>query len=318
MTMTTAQDLELLEFALAPIRSYLLDKQIVEIALNPDGGVFIYRGAKPQPTNTRFSPAKAELLLREIAAAVGCELNIARPSLACRMPIYRWRVQGVIPPRVAAPTFNLRRAAGRVYSLTDYVEQGIFTQEVAAFLAEAVANRLNILVGGETGSGKTTLINALLRELVDTDARVILIEDTEELQCPVTNSTAIQVEPPDYTWKHAVRESLRMRPDRIILGELRDGVALDFLKAVMTHRGGIATLHASSTCTMLDYFCTLVEEVVENAARETVAQNINLLVHMTNDPQSPKGVRLTGIERVHGYDVATRRWLTEVVFSDTN
>lgn len=317
---SVGQDLDMLEFALEPLKAFLLDRELVEIMLNADGLVWIERlGEKMKPTQVRFTPVQAELLLREIAAAVKAQITAERPSLACRLPIYGARVQGLLPPVVAAPTFNFRKPAAKVFSLAHYVELGILSPAQAHVLAEAVANRKTILVGGGTGSGKTTLTNALLRELVDTDDRIVIVEDNVELQCPVLNTTAILVHHPDYTWKHAVMDALRMRPDRIIVGELRDGVALDFLKSANTgHPGAIATVHANSTAEMLDRMCLLIEEVVPHAPREMVAATVQLCVHIQRDPRHPAGRSITGIDRVLGYDFSARRWMLAPAIDQAN
>jgi type IV secretion system protein VirB11 len=305
----------MLEFALEPIKRLLLDRETIEILLNPDGLVWSERlGEKMSPTQICFTPVQAELLLREIAAAVKVQLTDERPSLACRLPVYGARVQGLLPPVVSAPTFNFRKPAAKVFSLAHYVELGILTASQGSFLADAVASGLTILVGGGTGSGKTTLTNALLRELVHADERILIVEDNVELQCPVRNTTAILVRAPEYTWKHAVMDALRMRPDRIIIGELRDGVALDFLKAANTgHPGSIATVHANSTREMLDRMCLLIEEVIPAAPREMVAATVQLCVHIQRDRRHPAGRSITGIDRVLGYDFSARRWQLEPV-----
>lgn len=309
----TNEGYELLEVALEPLKPYLLQRDVVEIMLNPDGRVWVERlGADMVTTTVKFLPIEAELLLREIAAAVGLEITAEKPSLACRLPIYGARVQGLVPPVVGAPVFNFRLPASKVFSLADYVAMGVLTLAQAAFLAEAIATRQTILVGGGTGSGKTTLANAFLNELVNTKDRVIIIEDTPELQCPVQNTTAILVQPPAFTWNHAVVGSMRMRPDRIIVGELRDGVALEFMKAANTgHPGSFATIHANSTRSMLDRMCTLIEEVIPHAPRMLVAETIQLCVHIQRDPRHPAGRSISGIDRVLGYDSSTSKWVME-------
>jgi Flp pilus assembly CpaF family ATPase len=139
-------------------------------------------------------------------------------------------------------------------------------------------------VGGGTGSGKTTFLNALLREVARTEDRVYLVEDTPELQCSAPNKLRVLVPPPTYTWNRAICDAMRFRPDRIIVGEVRGGAALELLKAWNTgHPGGLATLHANDTASMLDRLCQLIEEVVPIAPRRLVAQAIGLCVHIQRD-----------------------------------
>jgi type IV secretion system protein VirB11 len=160
----------------------------------------------------------------------------------------------------------------------------------------------NILIGGGTGSGKTTFANALLRVVAeDTADRVLIIEDTPELQCAAPNKVQVLVQPGVHTWRDAVMGAMRFRPDRIIVGEVRDGSALELLKAWNTgHPGGLATIHANDTRAMLDRLCQLIEEVVHPAPRALVAQTVGVCVHISRDPSATAGRRLSGLDRVCG------------------
>ena len=148
---------------------------------------------------------------------------------------------------VAAPAFAIRKPAVAVFNLDDYVEAGIMLPEQAVLLRQAVEQRRNVLVAGGTSSGKTTLVNALLAEVAKTSDRVILIEDTRELQCQAQNLVALRTKDSVASLSDLVRSSLRLRPDRIPIGEVRGSEALDLLKAWGTgHPGGIGTIHAGS------------------------------------------------------------------------
>ena len=291
-----------LRTAVAPILGYLDDDTVVEIMLNADGRVWVERvGVGMFEAPSRMSPEDALRMLRLVATEMNTELSDRNPSLSGKLPIWGARVQASIPPVVEAPVFALRKPAKLVFGLDDYVTRGILTATEADALRAAVRDRLNILVGGGTGSGKTTFANALLREVAGTSDRIYLVEDNPELQCAAPNKVQVLVQPPTYTWNRAIMDAMRFRPDRIIVGEIRDGSALEMLKAWNTgHPGGIATVHANDTRAMLDRVCQLIEEVVPVAPRALVAQTINVCVHLRRDPSHPAGRALTGLDEVVG------------------
>jgi type IV secretion system protein VirB11 len=172
-----------------------------------------------------------------------------------------------------------------------------------------VLDRKNVLVGGGTGSGKTTFANALLQVVAETGDRVHIVEDTVELQCSAANKLQILVQPPNYTWQRAMMDAMRFRPDRLVVGEVRDGSALELLKSWNTgHPGGLATLHANDTPGMLDRLCQLIEEVVPVAPRQLVAEAVNVCVHIARNPSHPAGRSVTAIDRVVGLD-PNGRWV---------
>lgn len=299
--------------ALKRLDVYLSDPTVQEIMLNPDGSLWVERaGAAPQPTDTHIAPLEAEHMLRQVAAEVRVELNAIKPAMLCRLPFYGDRLQALMPPIVAAPTFAMRRPAKEVFSLQQYADQGVLNAHQLETLRRAVHDRLNILIGGSTGSGKTTLLNAVANELSGTDDRVITVEDYPELQCTVRNKVPLLIDPPEYTWRHAIINSMRLRPDRIFLAEVVDGAALDLFKAMGTgHPGSLATIHADSATLMLERFCQLMEEVVQRAPRESVAATIHMCLHMKRDRSHPSGRAVTGLVRVRGYDRVQRKWLVE-------
>ena len=303
-----------LRTALAPIVAFLNDDAVVEIMLNADGRVWIEQvGRGMYPSQATMSPDAALRMLRLVATEMNTELSDRSPSLAGKLPLWGARVQASIPPIVEAPVFSLRKPARTVFGLEQYVAAGILTESQAECLRAAVRARQNILVGGGTGSGKTTLANALLREVAQTGDRVYLVEDNAELQCRAENKVQVLVQPPHYTWQKAILDAMRFRPDRIIVGEVRDGAALEMLKAWNTgHPGGIATLHANSTSAMLDRICQLVEEVIPVAPRTLVAQCIDVCVHIQRDPKHRAGRSLSGIDRIVGVD-ALGGWVIEPV-----
>ena len=293
-----------LRTAVAPIAAYLNDDAVTEIMLNADGRIWVDKvGVGMFCSQTTMAPETALRMLRVVATEMHSELSERNPSLAGKLPIWGARVQASIPPVVEAPVFSLRKPAKMAFGLDEYVARRILTETQAEILRDAVRSRQNILVGGGTGSGKTTLANALLKEVALTNDRVYLVEDNPELQCSSPNKIQVLVQPPVYTWQRAILDAMRFRPDRIVVGEVRDGAALEMIKAWNTgHPGGLATLHANDTASMLDRLCQLIEEVVPTAPRNLVAQAIGICVHIRRDPRHPAGRSLSGIDRVMGCD----------------
>ncbi|GBQ65297.1 conjugal transfer protein TrbB [Ameyamaea chiangmaiensis NBRC 103196] len=275
-----ARGTRMLRTALGPaIAGHLDDPSIVEVMLNPDGRLWIDRLAGGmEDTGTRIAPADAERIVRLVAHHVGVEVHPGSPRVSAELPGSGERFEGLVPPVVAAPCFAIRRPAVAVFSLDDYVAAGIMTAAQATFLRRAVAERRNILVAGGTSTGKTTLVNALLAEIAQTGDRVVLIEDTRELQCAAPNLVALRTKDGAASLSDLVRSSLRLRPDRIPIGEVRGAEALDLLKAWGTgHPGGVGTLHAGSAIGALRRLEQLIQEAVVTVPRALIAETIDVI-----------------------------------------
>ena len=214
----------------ASIATWLADPQIIEIMLNPDGRLWVDRlGLGLSDTGVQLTAADGERIIRLVAHHVGAEVHGDAPRVSAELPESGERFEGLLPPVVAAPTFAIRKPAVAVFLLEDYVDAGIMSGREAELLRSGVADRLNILVAGGTGTGKTTLTNALLAEVAKTTDRVVLIEDTRELQCCAPNLVAMRTKDGVASLSDLVRSSLRLRPDRIPIGEVRGAEALDLL-----------------------------------------------------------------------------------------
>jgi P-type conjugative transfer ATPase TrbB len=301
-TESQARRASALESALGPVSQLLDDPRVVEVMLNADGVVWVERlGEGVVRTPVTMRAADAERMLRLVASEVLVELNPQSPSLSAKLPApWGARLQAAIPPIVDAPVFALRKPARVVFSLDDYVSRGILLPRQRDALADAVRVHDNVLIGGGTGSGKTTFANALVKVIAEeTTDRVHIVEDTAELQCSAPNRLQVLVQPGVHSWRDAIMAAMRFRPDRILVGEVRDGSALELLKAWNTgHPGGIATIHANDTRAMLDRLCQLIEEVVYPAPRALVAQTIQVCVHIQRDKTHPAGRRVSGLDRV--------------------
>ena len=275
-----ARGARMLRTALGPaIARFLEDPMIVEVMLNPDGRLWIDRLSEGLfDTGATLSPADGERIVRLVAHHVGAEVHAARPRVSAELPETGERFEGLLPPVVTAPCFTIRKPAVAVFTLADYVASGIMTEAQAQLLRDGVATRANILVAGGTSTGKTTLTNALLAEVAGTADRVVIIEDTRELQCAAPNLVALRTKDGVASLSDLVRSSLRLRPDRIPIGEVRGAEALDLLKAWGTgHPGGIGTIHAGSALGALRRMEQLIQEAVVTVPRALIAETIDLI-----------------------------------------
>ncbi len=287
------------------ISAALSDPRIVEVMVNPDGALRVdILGEGLVDTDVRIDPAQVERIIRLVASHARSEVHGDKPIVSAELPPHGTsageRFEGILPPVSLAPCFSIRKPAARLYTLMDYVEDGVMPAETARLLSLAVVDRKNILVAGGTSSGKTTLANALIAEMAHLDERVILIEDTRELQCAAPDVVALRTRADSMTMADLVRSTLRLRPDRIIVGEVRGREALDMLKAWNTgHPGGIATVHANSAVAALYRLEQLVQESVVTVPRRLIAEAIDMIVFI-----SGRGLerRVSSIARVTGID----------------
>jgi type IV secretion system protein TrbB len=261
------------------IARFLEDPTIVEVMLNPDGRLWIDRlSSGLADSGEMVPPSDGERIVRLVAHHVGAEVHAASPRVSAELPETGERFEGLLPPVVAAPVFAIRKPAVAVFTLDDYVATGVMTSGQAVALKYAVDARKNILVAGGTSSGKTTLTNALLAEVAKTSDRVVLIEDTRELQCKAPNLVALRTKDGVISLSDLIRSSLRLRPDRIPIGEVRGPEALDLLKAWGTgHPGGIGTIHAGTALGALRRLEQLIQESVMTVPRPLIAETINVI-----------------------------------------
>jgi type IV secretion system protein VirB11 len=294
----------MLRTALGPdVATWLEDPAVVEVMLNPDGRLWVDRlSAGLADTGERLSAADGERIVRLVAHHVGAEVHAEAPRVSAELPGTGERFEGLLPPVVSAPCFAIRKPAVAVFTLADYVRAGIMSEPAAEALRSAVADRANVLVAGGTSTGKTTLTNALLAEVAKTSDRVVLIEDTRELQCLTPNLVALRTKDGVASLSDLVRSSLRLRPDRIPIGEVRGAEALDLLKAWGTgHPGGIGTIHAGSAIGALRRLEQLIQEAVVTVPRALVAETINVIAVLAGRGSDR---RLAELARVEGLDVS--------------
>jgi P-type conjugative transfer ATPase TrbB len=294
---------ESLYHALGPLVSDALARpDVVEVMANPDGSLWVDRAGVGRERIGRIEPSAAETTIRLLASHMGETVNPDRPAVAGVLPRSGERFQGVLPPLADRPVFTIRKRATTVFTLDDYVSKGILSAPRAAFIRQAVVDRKNILVAGGTGSGKTTFVNAILAEPAFRTDRIVLIEDTKELQCPAEDKVELLAKntEPRVTMTELLRMTLRLRPDRIIIGEVRGGEALALLKAWNTgHPGGVATIHANSASDALRRIEDLVGEASHIIPRRSIASAVNFVAFIKRTSTAP-GRQVSDIVEVTG------------------
>lgn len=256
------------------------DPNVVEVMLNDDSSLWVDRlGAGMERIGT-IDQIQAMSIVSTVAGILNTTVTEERPILECELPMNGSRFEALIPPLVARPTFALRKKALLVFNLDDYVAKGIMTPAQKMVIEAAVVQRKNILVAGGTGTGKTTLANAVLDCVakLDGEHRIVIIEDTKELQCNAPNTVFLRSsDNTDMT--RLLRATMRLRPDRIVVGEVRDASALALLKAWNTgHPGGIGTVHANDCAAALIRVGQLIQEAGVPPAPELIAEAVNVVI----------------------------------------
>jgi type IV secretion system protein VirB11 len=301
---------ESLYHALGPLIAEALGRpDVVEIMANPDGSLWVDRAGVGRERVGRIEQAAAETTIRLLASHMGETVTPDRPAVAGVLPRSGERFQGLLPPLAERPVFTIRKRASIVFTLDEYVAKGILPSVGAEVIRRAVVDRKNILVAGGTGSGKTTLVNAILAEPPFRSDRIVLIEDTKELQCPAEDKVELLTKntEPRVTMTDLLRMTLRLRPDRIIIGEVRGPEALAMLKAWNTgHPGGVATIHANSAADALRRIEDLVGETSQVIPNRSIASAINLVIFIERLPRAP-GRTVSAVSEVSGLDAGEYR-----------
>ncbi|MDX6018643.1 P-type conjugative transfer ATPase TrbB [Shewanella indica] len=290
----------------------LRDPKTVEIMLNADGRLWQERLGEPMRCMGSLRTAQAQAIIETIAGYHGKEVTRQKPILEGELPLDGSRFAGQLPPVVPAPTFAIRKKAVAIFTLNQYVESGVMNEQQRDVLIDAVRAHRNILVIGGTGSGKTTLVNAIINQMVANDPteRVFIIEDTGEIQCAAENYVQYHTSL-DVTMTALLKTTLRMRPDRILVGEVRGPEALDLLMAWNTgHEGGAATLHANNAKSGLDRLAMLISMHPDSPKpiEPLIGEAVHMVVHIA---RTSSGRQIQEIIEVSGFD--NGQYLTKTV-----
>ena len=294
---------EMLRRSMQPLMlDALADPKTVELILNADGKLWLERLGERMICIGKVAPSRAEAIIKAVAGYHNKEVTRASPVLEGEFPIDGSRFAGQMPPVVPAPTFAIRKRAVAIFTLEQYVEGGIMTAEQCSLIHEAIRAHRNILVIGGTGRGKTTLVNAIINGMVDADPteRLVIIEDTGEIQCAAENYVQFHTSP-QITMTALLKTTLRMRPDRILVGEVRGPEALDLLMAWNTgHEGGAATLHANNAEAGLSRLQMLISMHPDSPRpiEPLIGDAVHLIVHIA---RTPEGRRIESLLEVGGF-----------------
>jgi pilus assembly protein CpaF len=294
-----------------PVQMYLEDPTVTEIMVNAEEAIYIERDGKLIETDTRFmSRQHLRRVIDRIVAQVGRRIDESSPMVDARLPDGS-RVNAIIPPlAVDGPVLTIRLFAKDPFQMEDLVALGTTTPLVAELLWAAVSGKLNIIVSGGTGTGKTTLLN-VISSFIPSGERIVTIEDAVELQLHQRHVIRLESRPPnvehrgEVTIRDLVRNALRMRPDRIIVGEARGGEALDMLQAMNTgHEGSMSTIHANSPRDALARLETMMlmagVDLPSRAIREQVSSALDLIIHLSRMRDGSR--RITQVTEVVGLE----------------
>jgi pilus assembly protein CpaF len=301
-------------FGLGPLEPLLADPTVCDILVNSYGTIYVERGGKLEVTNVAFKDDEHLMrVIERIVSSVGRRIDESSPMVDARLRDGS-RVNAIIPPlSIDGPVLSIRRFGAEPLRMNSLIENKALTRDIADMLQMCVTARLNVLISGGTGAGKTTLLNALSAYIPE-DERIVTIEDSAELQLQQPHVVRLETRPPniegkgEVTQRDLVRNALRMRPDRIVIGEVRGGEAIDMLQAMNTgHDGSLTTVHANTPRDALARLETMIQmtgmRLSDRAMRQQVAAAINLVVQVARLSDGTR--RLTAISEITGMEGET-------------
>ena len=291
------------------ILPFLQDDEIFEVYINPDGKIWTdgFKGRKF--TGLKMPPEKVKQIILNVAALTNQLVTDEKPALDADIPsnafFDKCRFEGNLPAIVPAPSLNIRKHPKKIFTLDDYEAQGTLTAVQKEAILKAIHDKKNIIAAGGTKSGKTTLLNALLAEISKLNDRIIMIEDTPELQCTAEDCVSMRTTR-TFSMSDCLRSVLRMTPDRIVVGEVRGGEALALLDAWSTgHGGGCSTVHSNSAKDTLLRLENMTARVSQNPQQTTIGQAVNLIVYLKY--AGNKRI-IEDVIEVDGYDTASKNY----------
>lgn len=320
MSSTTQQSrersLESLSFNLGTeLIAALNDPDVVEVLVNPDKTVWVEKLGRGMKCVGTMEPSRSRMIITLVAASLETNASVEAPIVEGELPLDGSRFEGLLPPIVSNPSFTIRKKASQVFTLEQYVQQGIMPAVVKDLISRAVQNHQNILVVGGTGSGKTTLVNGIIDaiSLFCPSDRSVIIEDTAELQSTSENTVFLRTS--DFVdMNRLLRATMRLRPDRILVGEVRGGEALTLLKSWNTgHPGGVATVHANSAYGGLTRLEQLISEATVAPMQQLIAEAVHIVLAIT---RTPKGRAVKEVIKVTGYSPVEQKYTYEVIYEN--
>ncbi len=301
-------------FGLGPLEPLLADHTIADILVNSHGKIYIERHGKLEITSVAFKDDEHLMrVIERIVSSVGRRIDESSPMVDARLKDGS-RVNAIIPPlSIDGPVLSIRRFGAEPLRMNALIDKKALTKDIADMLQMCISARLNVLISGGTGAGKTTLLNALSAYIPE-DERIVTIEDSAELQLQQPHVVRLETRPPniegrgEVTQRDLVRNALRMRPDRIVIGEVRGGEAIDMLQAMNTgHDGSLTTIHANTTRDALARLETMIQmtgmRLSDRAMRQQIAAAINLVVQVARLSDGTR--RLTSISEITGMEGET-------------
>lgn len=286
------------------------DEEIIEIMANPDNSLFIEKMGQPMQRVGTVKPQNIRAIINTLASYHDMVIDQEQTILECEVPFCGSRFLGKIPPSVSSPSFTIRKKATKIFTLSDYLKEGIITKNQKVIIEESIKSKKNILIVGGTGSGKTTLTNAIIETIstLTPNDRILIIEDTAEIQCSAQNKV-ISRTTKKVSMQDLVKSSLRERPDRVLIGEIRGKEALDLITIWNTgHPGGVATVHANSAYEALKRLERLLALANAHNMQEEIAQAINTVIFIK---KTPNGRVVDEILEIQHYDREKHKYITK-------
>jgi pilus assembly protein CpaF len=298
-------------FGLGPLEPLLADQTISDILVNSHHTIYIERRGKLEQTNVAFKDDEHLMrVIERIVSSVGRRIDESSPMVDARLKDGS-RVNAIIPPlSIDGPVLSIRRFGAEPLRMTQLIEKRALTKDIADMLEMCVKARLNVLISGGTGAGKTTLLNSLSAYIPENE-RIVTIEDSAELQLQQPHVVRLETRPPniegrgEVTQRDLVRNALRMRPDRIVIGEVRGGEAIDMLQAMNTgHDGSLTTIHANTPRDALARIETMIQmtgmRLSDRAMRQQIASALDLVLQAARHPDGSR--RVTSISEITGME----------------
>ncbi len=288
------------------------DEDIIEIMANPDRNLFIEKIGQPMQKVGTIKPQNIRAIINTLASYHEMVVDQDQTILECEVPFCGSRFLGKIPPSVSSPSFTIRKKAIKIFTLTDYLKEKIITQNQKTIIEESIKTKKNILIVGGTGSGKTTLTNAIIESIskLTPNDRILIIEDTAEIQCSAQNKV-ISRTTKKVSMQDLVKSSLRERPDRVLIGEIRGKEALDLITIWNTgHPGGVATVHANSAYEALRRLERLLAQANAHNMEEEIAQAINTIIFIK---KTPTGRVVEEILEMQSYNREQHKYITNSI-----